>query len=758
MKGGLWLLLLVGAATTSSASNAAAACVNEARRAEQDATYLPDCRAYERVSPPGTTPYAAEGKTHGAQASASSNAIAWYTYYPPDLPGAGGQWYLSTRGESGWTTTSVVPPQSPGSQQWFDCQPSTYFSSDLSASVLSDGFESIGLAHGVQQYCGHNEPSLFSSAEWQRMEEVEHIQPEPEGRQNLFLRATATGAYQSINRTPLAETPENATFEAGSRDLSHVVFAENAKLTSNAPSGENLYEWTSGSLRLVTVLRNGQGVNGALVDGTKVDSSAVTGKGEAFGDPAMVTHAVSEDGERAFFTYEDKLYVRENVAEEPSAVNGKEECTEAGKACTAQIDASQAGASGGGGMFLWASADGSRAYFAAESAAKLTADTQTGSGANLYEYDVMTHTLRDLTPVAAPELFGVSGVGQDGEGHTSLYFVAGASLTGKQENSQHVVARVGQPNLYVIEGESPPRFIATLSASSDKTDWRSAGEESSFLTAQASPNGRYVAFDSTNSLTGYNNADATTGQPDSEIYLYDAGTGELSCVSCDQSSVRPTGPAKLESPELVLNGAGPGYMSRQVLNDGRVFFDSPDRLAQGDTDGTIDVYEYDDVAQYLISSGSSPYGSYFIDASGENPATGKEAEDVFFLTTQRLVGSDGGTSYKLYDAREDGGLAETAAARECDGEDCRTSTPGTAVFSAPASVAFTGPGDLQPPASKALTPKQIKADELAKALKACRSKPKSKRKRCESTARKRYGSKSKAKAKAKKSSRRAKRS
>src|SRR5258708_22948227 len=46
-------------------------------------------------------------------------------------------------------------------------------------------------------------------------------------------------------------------------------------------------------------------------------------------------------------------------------------------------------------------------------------------------------------------------------------------------------------------------------------------------------------------LTGYDNRDARDGQPDQEVYLYDAfageGSGKLVCASCNPTGARPAG-------------------------------------------------------------------------------------------------------------------------------------------------------------------------------------------------------------------------
>ena len=221
--------------------------------------------------------------------------------------------------------------------------------------------------------------------------------------------------------------PADANLDSASADLSHVVFDEIAQLTNNAPPGvDNLYDWHNGTVKLVTIV-GGNPVQGSLAGGSAGNFS----------------HAVSDDGSRIFFTANGKLYVRRNASG------------------TQQLDAPQGGSGpGGGGQFMWASADGSKAFFTDDAGAGLTPDTQPGSGANLYEYDVVSGNLTDLTPAADAEVLGVSGASDDG---STIYFVANGHLAGG--------ATAGQPNLYVLQGGTT-RFIATLDPA-DSCDWSS---------------------------------------------------------------------------------------------------------------------------------------------------------------------------------------------------------------------------------------------------------------------------------------------
>ena len=78
-------------------------------------------------------------------------------------------------------------------------------------------------------------------------------------------------------------------------------------------------------------------------------------------------------------------------------------------------------------------------------------------------------------------------------------------------------------------------FIATLNSTPDPTHegtFDSSDWEAVWLTPRVTPNGQYLAFESIEELTGYDNVDVSTGERDDEIYLYDASHNALRCVSC----------------------------------------------------------------------------------------------------------------------------------------------------------------------------------------------------------------------------------
>jgi hypothetical protein len=194
-------------------------------------------------------------------------------------------------------------------------------------------------------------------------------------------------------------------------------------------------------------------------------------------------------------------------------------------------------------------------------------------------------------------------------------------------------------------------------------------------TARLSADGAHLAFLSAAEIPPFDNLDAKTELPDTELYLYGpppgGGAPRLVCASCNPTGERPQGSTSI--PGAQVNGSTLAYRPRALSADGqRVFFDSADRLVPGDTDGRPDVYEWEAEGKgscthapgcvELISGGRSS-GGRFVDASAEGT-------DALFLTEESLLGADPG-SVDLYDARAGGGFPEPKAPIPCVGDACQ---------------------------------------------------------------------------------------
>ncbi|HEY2536045.1 MAG TPA: hypothetical protein VGI24_03570, partial [Solirubrobacteraceae bacterium] len=308
-------------------------------------------------------------------------------------------------------------------------------------------------------------------------------------------------------------------------------------------------------------------------------------------------------------------------------------------------------------------------------------------------------------------------------------------------------AQTGKDNLYVWEAGMSRYIASTDTGISTALDWSAAPVK---RTAQASPDGRWLAFISESQLTGYGNRGpcGPTAGTDvvncSEVFLYDSGTGRLSCVSCNPTGEAPRGPSVLR----VIDDAHEWFpQPRYLTNVGRLAFDSGDRLSAADSNGRVeDVYEFEPQGVgsctrpagcvLLISPGTGSVDSNFL-------AMDETGASVFFTTRERLVPQDKDELIDVYDARVGGGFAsQTETQRvECQGEACQ-STPAPPLFATPGSATFSGAGNLLQPlpdGSSTVKPKKTVTGNkaMAKKLRACRwQRSKRKRVECEKRARK----------------------
>jgi hypothetical protein len=294
-----------------------------------------------------------------------------------------------------------------------------------------------------------------------------------------------------------------------------------------------------------------------------------------------------------------------------------------------------------GAEFQTATPDGAVAFF-----------TKAG---DLYRYEAGGVQPDLLVP--GGEVQGVLGASEDG---SYLYYAgSGGAL---------FVSHGGAPR-EVASGADPSNYPPTTG------------------TARVSADGTRMLFLSRASLTGYDNTDQQTGEPDSEVFLYDAGanggSGALTCLSCNPTGERPLGSSTV--PGAISNGSQEALAPGEILTDSykpraladggrRVFFDTADALVGADTDNRPDVYQWEAQGEgscaraggclSLISSGRGEGGASFIDASASGA-------DALFLTDASLIGADPGSA-DLYDAREGGGFSEPPTPIECLGDACQS--------------------------------------------------------------------------------------
>ncbi len=642
------------------------------------AAKLTDCRAYELVSPAQRNPRGdiASGFSVSelpAELNQSATDGERLTYssqlaFGDAISGPPVSQYIATRHAGlGWTTHGISPQRGPLINQFSN------FKFDLEERAFTPDLCSDWIVHDT-------DPTLAPGA--------------IEGFPNIYRRNNCgpeADTYEAVSPAAPADTPAvnyNQELQGFSADGSRTVFRANAELTADAPNLEKrlqLYMSSRGTVRFICRLPDGSALAVPCSAGT-VNVLNLEGRSN------QVENAVSADGKRVYWTAEvdgsnekaNKIYLRENAEQEQSAI-ASGECAEADKACTYKV-------SNEGARYWTASPDGSSALYT--------------EGEKLREFDAETKTSKTIAQ-------GVEGVTGASDDLSVYYFVANKEIGGEGE--------AGSPNLY-RRAEGAISLVATVA----KIDVGEAGLFSLSLTtsrppgrgARSTEDGRHLVFTSTANLTVYDNRDAKTGEPDAEIYLYDAGAAGPVCISCNPTGARPAG-------RTVANGVGDRrvaalipqvqtalYAPKILSEDGnRVFFNAFDALVPRDTNGKQDVYEWEraDSAEAcealgaelyvessggclsLISSGESAQDSSFVDTSSANGA-----RDVFFKTGSSLIPEDVGV-IDIYDAREGGGLPEVPPGLAiCEGEACQgpVSPPDDPT---PASAAFNGAGNVKEP-------------------------------------------------------------
>jgi sugar lactone lactonase YvrE len=663
------------------------ACSNDAFRVGAGSS-LPDCRAYEMVSPLekeggdavarlNIVPFEARMD----QTSISGNALTFSAYRAFSQPKSApfSSQYLSKRNpDLGWSTGFISPPQEGEAfiNQLFQVDNLfRAFTEDLELSWLQTDTDPVLGAGGL---AGH--PNLYQ-------------------RQSDGLYSACASAAPQLSE----EGTHGPQLQGFATDGHLAVFRIENKLTSNASSSTRVdgrpiyqiyacsYEGGIATVRLVSALPNGSASTLENTVGGPANEIFQLNQGRT----ESLENAVSRDGTKVFWTANSgidgqdlgALYVRLNPGAEPTG--GTCVAAEPEKACTILISAGPA-------RFWTAAEDGSLALFSTKSG-------------QLNEYEVATKQTRPI----ANEVLGVLGASADAK---RVYFVSKAALAPG--------ATVGEPNLYLHDASSESDEIIGVLSEEDLSQADFApgpvDPEPAFHVARVTPDGATAVFMSNDpqlseKVAGYDNTDQQIGLPTAEIYRYSLGEG-LTCISCNRTGVRPRGrevqnqhlqnsPTRLAASLLPpwLNSL---YAPRVLSGNGkRVYFESFEPLVSADTNEKADVYQWEQSGTgscneagstfdpksggcvSLISSGTAPTDSQFVDASSDG-------HDVFIRTASSLVPWDPG-QIDIYDAREGGGFpSPPTPPAECEGEACQ-SPPAAPSNTTPASSSYHGPGNLR---------------------------------------------------------------
>jgi hypothetical protein len=705
-------------------------CPNQTVRQQTGAAYLPDCRAYELVSPEdagGTTLY-----TGGPQSPYASN--------PPRLafvgqlaaiPDSGrnpidtaGDLYISTRGAEGWRTRYIGPSsEEAGCAGGRPITSGTGPPSKIQNDVMADPslsriidwnlgnppecafgwFGNLRFPDSNTAALGSNAPYLWNSHGDFLDRWPTSIADVPGGEESLSCPQDP-----SIHPFPakyFGNIPVSyfcSTYVDASKDLNHFVFSTQSGLygeggLSAAPGSAYDNDTANNTMQLISKLPGGgpigqePGAKAGPEELIRFPSVSANGSHILMGTatrPACKHADFPHGGSLAdslcpLVTQPTHLYMRVNDAVTYDVSAGKPV------------------------HYVGATPDGTKVYFTSDE--QLTGD-DTDTSTDLYMWsenggspqltriskdeggsagntDGCASTWTTKCDVKTYEDSKITAAGGN-QGGAGSWTVESAN-PGYTDNAiaaksgdiyfyspEQLVAGQGAPgkeNLYVYR-EGSVRLVAELD---DKpyclqptfgTEPTCSSGAAGRL--QVTPNGDFAAFVTTTSVTSYDSHGFA------EMYRYNAETETVICVSC-----RPDG----SPPTADVMGSQGG---RFLTDDGRVFFNTTEPLEKRDSNAGTDsfsgkpsgrdVYEFTDGRPQLITTGtgtdrsSSPQpGLYGVSADGA---------DVYFGTFDTLVGQDrNGAQLKFYDARTNGGFpfvpppAPCAAADECHG--AATATP-----------------------------------------------------------------------------------
>ncbi len=666
----LLLAALALAMLVPAAASAEEACPNAALRFGPSAN-LPDCRAYELV-----TPAVKEDNSFifGAYGFADGEHVFFSSLLP--LPGAENgaeQRVLSSRTPVGWITTPLDTVQGPGIFQDINDTGEVSFTSDFSAGFVESTFAADPLDQN-------------------RTTDVYRIDI-PSGSASIESLPDTGPMTEEL----YSEVPRGSFTAGNSADGSHVFFQTLSRLPTAPGTPVNTH--AAGVTELYERYDDHTYVVGVLPDGSVPLCGAEVGDGGGTAQDYYVfdrAGAVSPDGSNVVF-HTDGSYTNEcpedfhdpfnyAVAEAGGLYLREDNGTPQAK--TVELP---------GKFYLGRTADG------------LTVLSAGGPGGNaegepIYEYNVPTG---QVATVGHGSLLAYSDDG------SVVYYVTHGADEEPYYSSESEIEVYDHGVTKTVPGAGA-EYAGGAYYEHDPT---TVGFKANDLPV-TTPDGSKILFLDRADLTGYDTFGSTCvgGRPGNcaEAYIYDLSSGSLTCVSCNPSGAPPLTGASLydvKTGVTFFSSPTPPLLSE---DGSRAFFQTTEALVPQDTNGARDVYEWENGHIYLISSGQG--GEYGVqhgnEGSGIGGLTGSElagassnGDDVFFTTADRLVPQDEESSRAIYDARVGGGFSYTPPGHGCDSGQCQGPQTPAPVFAPPASSTFVGVGnpawEASEPAAKA---------------------------------------------------------
>jgi hypothetical protein len=645
-------------------------CPNEQRRQENNSLALPECRAYEMVTPPGK-----EGFGAGLNSFDGGERVMYQTkagnIAKSGQNGLTRNFYVTARSATGWET---IPNLNGPTGSIYD---------------TPNNFDPFGTSGGAApvQYSSDLLSSVWFANKAGSAEENYALR-RPDGSFTLLAKREVNGGGMGI-------------YQIGgwSDDLSHLFITSNVLPTGFAPTnwGPGVYEFlgtgneqpprrvdVDNSGNPITTCTWGSGSSAQLEfnsgDGRVAVSRVAGGCGGA-NPPATGlwaridgTTSVNIAASQCDRTVGDPGGACNDPIGSGACINGPS--SEEGPGCR-------------GLQFRGAASDGSRVFF---STAQQLVDADTDEANDLYACDIPSGTpapAGDANPcsvlrqVSAGDLTGaaVESVGTTSANGATVLFTA-KGVVADNEDALGAEALAGDHNLYAWRTDAAhpagqTTFVGRL--------------ESNSVGGQSTPDGRYLVFTTASQLVDTDTDNAH------DLYRYDVEAGDLSRVSTNVLGVAGNGngfdaviSSLRDSQNRLVQGSHPS-----VSDDGqKIVFTTTEALSPADGNGEPDLYLWTPARVSLISTGAVGAG---IGGEGGEPLgyVSPSGQDIYFNTPGALSPTDGDDNVDVYDARIAGGFS-FASKPSCAGEACQTATTPTLVKRAPSS-SQPGPGNPSPP-------------------------------------------------------------
>lgn len=614
---GIWIL---GAPTVSVG---AASCPNESFRTGLSAQ-LPDCRAYELVTPADsngrliealdTFGLPAAGRVLANELASPTRDSAAFLVYQGALPDVKEKTgvadaYAAGRGAEGWATTRRLTH--PGSQTRMAVPEGVSPDHLYSLSRVVDPLSSLAVEKQDTPYLGN-----------------------PDGTFEL-VGIGSLGSEPFAQPRHLSEGGEHIVFSTGDESSQSRWCPESPKCKVN-------------QLELDAPPTGTGAVYDRSADGeTKVVSLLPGDKTPASGEEAFYK-GTAKDASAVAFEIGGTLYVRlDNEG-------------------TVEVAA-------GSPIFAGLSDDGDHIFYVDPAG--------TGEAGVIHRFDTASEEDEAINPGDEGMVVNVSGDG------SHVYFVSKAQLDGTKGSAgqpnlyvwsgtaPRYIATVAASDLERTSGNSPGRPALT-----NWTGWVTNRPKSNLEqgpgadSSRTTPDGSVLVFESKAKLTAYDNAGHT------EIYRYDDEGEDLACVSCNPLAEPATGDARLQD---LMRVNSPTIVHNLTADGSRVFFETPEALVEADVDGVNDIYQWSEEGEAgslaLISSGQSTeyplaegMSVDYVPPPNLLLSVTPDGEDVLFISQDALVpGAPGGGAGQIYDARINGGFPAPAEPAICLEEGCK---------------------------------------------------------------------------------------